>query len=71
MTGLSANCPIAYAARKNPMIYPIVGLFRIAKPATPAEKNGKPDIPINKYINILTAPNVLPKTRPANKTTKV
>ena len=52
-------------------MYPIVGLLRIAKPATPAEKNGRPDIPINRYINMLTAPKVLPKTRPANKTTNV
>ena len=69
--GLFANCPIAYAARKNPTIYPIVGLLRIAKPATPAEKNGRPDSPINRYINMLIAPKVLPKTRPANKTTNV
>ena len=71
MRGLLANRPMAYAARKKPMIYPIVGLLRIAKPATPAEKNGRPDIPINRYINMLTAPKVLPRTRPANKTTNV
>ena len=52
-------------------MYPIVGLFKIARPATPAEKNGRPDMPINRYINILIAPKVLPKISPDKSTTNV
>jgi hypothetical protein len=52
-------------------MYPIVGLFNMATPATPDVKKGSPDIPINKYMSILIAPNVLPRINPASKTVNV
>ena len=70
-TGLLENSPIIYAARKKPIIYPIVGLFNMATPATPDVKKGSPDIPINKYMSILIAPNVLPRINPASNTVNV
>ena len=70
-TGLWDSLPIIWAARKKPIIYPIVGLFNIANPATLPEKNGNPANPVKRYINILKDPKVLPSINPASITTNV
>jgi hypothetical protein len=52
-------------------MYPIVGLFSIANPATLPEKKGSPASPVNRYISMLKEPKVLPRIKPASITTKV